>query len=190
MKKRDYVTERSLGHRAVGGQGALAAHVWGIWLLHSPVAESPWAEILTFVHLCGVPLVLRGSLRGSFAVSNLARLDHAKPWVEGLRTYNESATKRAFSLFSIFWNSDYRKRFPLKSTAIWRYRKHRFCVLKYPLKNLYSTHETPQNLASWFEPQGPWGTRRLNSADVAFVFQVGWPQLGLILPLRFPSWSS
>jgi len=146
----------------------------------SPVAKSPWVDMLTFVHLCEVSLVLRSSLRGGFAVF----------WVEGLRTYNEGAIKRAFSLFSKFRNSDYRKRFPKKGTEIRRYRKHRFCVLKCLLKNLHSTHETPQNLASWFEPQGPWRTQRLDSADVAFVIQVGWPQLGLIWPLRFPSWSS
>jgi len=47
------------------------------------------------------------------------------------------AGKRAFSFFYIFWNSDYRQRFPLKSTEIWRSRKHQFCVLKFPLSPLW-----------------------------------------------------
>ena len=34
---------------------------------HSPVAKSPYCAELTFVYLCGVPPVLQGSLRGSFA---------------------------------------------------------------------------------------------------------------------------
>jgi len=49
------------------------------------------------------------------------------------------ATKRAFSFFYVFWNSDYRQRFPLKSTEIWRYRKHLFYVLKFPLSPLHYT---------------------------------------------------
>ena len=49
------------------------------------------------------------------------------------------ATKRAFSLFYIFWNSDYRQRFPLKSTGIWRYRILPFGVLRIPLSPLHST---------------------------------------------------
>jgi len=40
---------------------------------------------------------------------------------------------------SIFWNSDFRQRFPLKSTEIWRSKKHRFCVLKFPLSPLHLT---------------------------------------------------
>jgi len=34
----------------------------------------------------------------------------------------------------LFWNSDYRQRFPLKSTGIWRYRKQPFGVLKFSLE--------------------------------------------------------
>ena len=34
---------------------------------------------------------------------------------------------------------------------------------------------------------GPWRARRLDSTVWTLVF--GWPQLGLILPVRFPSWS-
>jgi len=49
------------------------------------------------------------------------------------------ATKRAFWFFYIFWNSDFRQRFPLKSTEIRRSRKHRFCVLKFPVSPLRST---------------------------------------------------
>jgi len=49
------------------------------------------------------------------------------------------ATKCVFSFFYIFWNSDYRQRFPRQSTDIWRDRKHRFCVLKFPLSPLHST---------------------------------------------------
>jgi len=49
------------------------------------------------------------------------------------------ATKRAFFVFYIFWNSDYRQRFPQKWTWIWRYRKRRFCVFKVPLSPLHST---------------------------------------------------
>jgi len=49
------------------------------------------------------------------------------------------ATMCAFSFFYIFWNSDYRQRFPLKSTEIWRSRKHWFCVLKFPRNPLHST---------------------------------------------------
>jgi len=84
--------------RPMGSRSARLRHL----ACHSPVAKSPWAEMLTFVHLCGVPSVLRDSLRGSLAVSNLARFDPAKPWEEGLRNHNEGATKRAFSLFYIF----------------------------------------------------------------------------------------
>jgi len=50
------------------------------------------------------------------------------------------ATKRAFSLFYIFWNLDYRQRFPLKSTELWKYRIQLFGVLKFPLSPLHSTH--------------------------------------------------
>ena len=44
-------------------------------------------------------------------------------------------------VFSIFWNSDHRQSFPLKSTEIWRYRKHRFCVLKIPLAKPSPLHQ-------------------------------------------------
>jgi len=57
------------------------------------------------------------------------------------------ATKREFSAryfmslcfgicnFSkIFWTSDYRQRFPFKSTDIWRYRIQPFCVLSFHLQ--------------------------------------------------------
>jgi len=36
-------------------------------------------------------------------------------------------------------NSNNRQRFPLKLTEIWSYRKHRFCVLKFPLGPLHSS---------------------------------------------------
>ena len=52
------------------------------------------------------------------------------------------ATKRAFSLFNIFWNSDYRQRFPLKSTEIWRYRIQPFGASKCHLSPLHSTRGT------------------------------------------------
>ena len=41
---------------------------------------------------------------------------------------------------SILWKSDYNQRFPLKSTETWKYRKYRFCVMKFPLSPLFSTH--------------------------------------------------
>jgi len=34
----------------------------------------------------------------------------------------------------IFWNSDYRQRFPLESTRIWRSRIHRLCALSFHLQ--------------------------------------------------------
>jgi len=43
---------------------------------------------------------------------------------------------------SIFWNSDCRQRFPLKSTEVWKYRKHRFCVLKWALQFPSPLHST------------------------------------------------
>jgi len=49
------------------------------------------------------------------------------------------ATQHVFPFFYIFWNSDYRQRFPLKSTQIWRYKTHQFCVLKFPLSPLHYT---------------------------------------------------
>jgi len=49
------------------------------------------------------------------------------------------ATKRVFSLFYIFCNSDYRQRFPLNLNVVWRYRKQRFGVLKFLLSPLHST---------------------------------------------------
>jgi len=36
--------------------------------------------------------------------------------------------------YSGFWNSDYRQRFPLKLTDIWRYRIHTLCVLSFHLQ--------------------------------------------------------
>ena len=51
----------------------------------------------------------------------------------------------AFYFFYIFWISDYRQRFPLKSTEIWRYRIHRFGVLKFPLSPLHSTYGGTMN---------------------------------------------
>jgi len=59
-------------------------------------------------------------------------------WGKGLQ-HLLGATKRTFSLFYIFWNSDYRQRFPLKSTESSRYRKQRFGVLKFPWSPLHST---------------------------------------------------
>jgi len=56
-----------------------------------------------------------------------------------------AATKHAFSFFYKFWDSDYRQRFPLESTEIWRYRKHRFSVLKFPLGPLHSTRVSNAN---------------------------------------------
>ena len=47
---------------------------------------------------------------------------------------------------SLFWNSDYRQRFPLKSNELWRYRKQGFgvTVLKFPLSPLHSTSSVLQ----------------------------------------------
>jgi len=69
--------------------------------------------------------------------SNFGRSTHG--WsAKGLK-HLLGATKRAFSFLYTFWSSDYRQRFPLKSTEIWRCRKHQFCVLKFPLSPLHST---------------------------------------------------
>jgi len=40
---------------------------------------------------------------------------------------------------SIFWDSNCCQRFPLKSAEIWRYRNHRFGVLKISLSHFHST---------------------------------------------------
>ena len=53
-------------------------------------------------------------------------------------TYSETRILASDS-HSIFWNSDFRQRFPLKSTEIWRSKKHWFCVLKFPLSPLHLT---------------------------------------------------
>ena len=72
------------------------------------------------------------------------------------------ATKRAFSFSYIFWNLDHHQRFPPKSTEIWRYRKDRFCVLKFPSSPLQWTCGTVCRIciydSSWNDAQ-PWWWR-------------------------------
>jgi len=50
---------------------------------------------------------------------------------------------------STFWNSDYRQRFPLKSTEIWRYRKHTILYIEVILSPLHSTRETAVAVFLW-----------------------------------------
>jgi len=53
-------------------------------------------------------------------------------------------------------------------------------------QDLYASGRHESGICTSPSP-GPWRARRLDSTVWTLVF--GWPQLGLISPVRFPSWS-
>ena len=136
--------------------GIFFFNLWPMEIRHSVGFRHPVVQ--------GIVTVCSSSLLGGFyspasPTSAMTPLRCGFPRVErkGLTTFAwRTVTKRESSFFWIFWNSEYRQRFPLnilklgsspeislKSTGIWRSRKYWFCVLKFPWSPLHSTRGTP-----------------------------------------------
>ena len=139
---------RSLPQRSHELWGSLAEffffNLWPMEIRHSVGLRHPLVQ--------GIVTVCSSSLLGGFyspasPTSAMTPLRCGFPRVErkGLTPFAwRTVTKRESSFFWIFWNSEYRQRFPLNilklgsspeislnSTEIWRSRKYWFCVLKF-----------------------------------------------------------
>jgi len=76
---------------------------------------------------------------------------------------------------SIFWKLDYHQRFPLKSTKMWRYRKHPdwFCLLKFPLRPHHPTVGKQTRIVQLFGTKNRcWCLKWLNTQNIWEQIQI------------------